>query len=86
MRHNELHLYETPSMNFLGHPINAFHFVRHVASGWTNVRENVLSDDVIALKEDLGWHNENNLWLITCASYEEPKTMKACPSAKMLSN
>ena len=61
MRHNELHLHETPSMSFLGHPINAFHFVRHVASGWTNVRENVLSDDVIALKEDFGELNLMNL-------------------------
>ena len=55
MRHNELRLFETPNISFLGHPINAFHFVRHVASGWTNVRENVLADDTMSLKEDLGW-------------------------------
>ena len=54
MRHNELKLNETPNYNFLGHPINAFHFVRHVASGWTDVRQNVISDDVISLKEDFG--------------------------------
>jgi hypothetical protein len=33
MRHNELKLNEEPNIDFLGHPINAFHFVRHVASG-----------------------------------------------------
>ena len=56
MRHNELKLNETPNYDFLGQPINAFHFVRHVASGWTDVRQNVISDDVISLKEDLGKH------------------------------
>jgi len=54
MRHNELKLFETPNYEFLGHPINAFHFVRHVAAGWTDVRENVIADDVITIKEDLG--------------------------------
>ena len=54
MRHNELKLNEEPNIDFLGHPINAFHFVRHVAAGWTDVRENVIADDVITIKEDLG--------------------------------
>jgi hypothetical protein len=54
MRHNELRLFETPNYEFLGHPINGFHFVRHVAAGWTDVRENVLPDDVITIKDDLG--------------------------------
>lgn len=52
-RHYELKLDEKPNYDFLGHPINAFHFVRHVASGWANIKENVLSDDVIDIKSDL---------------------------------
>ena len=54
MRHYELKLNETPSIEFLGHPINGFHFVRHVASAWNDVRKNVLADDVVSVKDDLG--------------------------------
>ena len=114
MRHNELQLNVNPNIDFLGQPINAFHFVRHVAAGflsaitfsssskkvsiqplkpfnivfsffdekyfrchsycyfnskiifqflirfflyltgWTDVRKNVLANDVIDLKDDFG--------------------------------
>ena len=27
-------LNETPNYDYLGHPLNAYHLVRHVASGW----------------------------------------------------
>ena len=27
-------LNQTPNYDYLGHPLNAYHVVRHVASGW----------------------------------------------------
>ena len=32
---NELN--DTPNLDYLGHPINAYHFIRHVASGWKRI-------------------------------------------------
>ena len=26
-----------PNLDYLGHPINAYHFIRHVASGWKRI-------------------------------------------------
>ena len=45
-----------PSYDFLGHPINAYHFVRHVASGWKHVQDHVignatLRDNLNSLKD-----------------------------------
>ena len=30
-------LNDTPNLDYLGHPINAYHFIRHVASGWKRI-------------------------------------------------
>ena len=30
-------LNRTPSYTHLGHPINAYHLIRHVASGWNKI-------------------------------------------------
>ena len=54
--HKELQLDQGPNYKFLGHPINAYHFIRHVASGWQEVQnhitgENQLHDDLLKLKE-----------------------------------
>ena len=54
--HKELNLDRGPNYEFLGSPINAYHFVRHVASGWKSIQENVIGDgsilnDLVALKE-----------------------------------
>ena len=27
-------LNQTPNYDYLGHPLNAYHLIRHVASGW----------------------------------------------------
>ena len=35
----------------MGHPINAYHFVRHVASGWKNIQDNVIGNET--LRENL---------------------------------
>ena len=45
--HHELHLDSGPNYDFLGHPINAYHFVRHVASGWKHIQDNVIGNGTI---------------------------------------
>ena len=35
--HHLHELNDTPNLDYLGHPINAYHFIRHVASGWTRI-------------------------------------------------
>ena len=38
MKNHYLHgLNGTPNYSHLGHPINAYHLIRHVASGWDKV-------------------------------------------------
>lgn len=54
--HYELQLDKGPNYDFLGHPINAYHFVRHVASGWKHVQDHVignatLRDNLNSLKD-----------------------------------
>ena len=54
MKHHKIHkLNESPNYDYLGHPINAYHLIRHVASGWSNILENVMNDDVFGVIEDL---------------------------------
>ena len=31
----------------MGHPINAYHFVRHVASGWKHVQDHVIGNGTL---------------------------------------
>ena len=33
-------LNQAPNFNHLGHPLNAYHLIRHVASGWNYLMEN----------------------------------------------
>ncbi len=49
--HQALKLDQGPNYDFLGHPVNAYHFVRHVASGWQKVQDNVIGNGT--LREDL---------------------------------
>ena len=44
-------LNQTPNYNYLGHPINAYHFIRHVASGWDLVLKDML--------ENKSWLHDN---------------------------
>ena len=38
LENHDLHqLNDTPNLDYLGHPINAYHFIRHVASGWKRI-------------------------------------------------
>ena len=35
--HYMQNLNQTPNYDYLGHPLNAYHLIRHVASGWNNL-------------------------------------------------
>ena len=52
--HKRLTLDKAPNYDFLGHPINAYHFVRHVGNGWAKIR-----DDLAAANID---RNETTEW------------------------
>lgn len=53
--HKELQLNQTPNFDFLGHPLNAYHFVRHVAIGWSQIRKIILKNDTkFDNEEDIG--------------------------------
>ena len=47
-------LNQTPNYRYLSHPINSFHLIRHVASGWDNIVKYILKDEVSDLPDDLG--------------------------------
>ena len=51
LSHKQLHLDEKPNYEFLGHPINAYHFVRHVASRWKDIQNEVIGNETI--RDDL---------------------------------
>ena len=58
VKHHYIHqLNQTPNYDYLGHPVNAYHLIRHVASGWDNILNNVMSDDIFSLVHDLGMHS-----------------------------
>ena len=53
--HHKIHqLNQIPNYDYLGHPVNAYHFIRHVSSGWASVIDNVMNNDTFSLIEDLG--------------------------------
>ena len=38
IKNHHLHkLKDEPNFDYLGHPVNAYHFIRHVASGWKKI-------------------------------------------------
>ena len=38
IKDHHLHqLSDAPNLDYLGHPINAYHLIRHVASGWNRI-------------------------------------------------
>jgi len=55
VKHHKIHqLNQTPNYDYLGHPVNAYHFIRHVASGWATVLDEVMeNNDTISLIQDL---------------------------------
>jgi hypothetical protein len=60
--HYYLKLNQTPNNEYLGHPINAFQFIQHIATGWYFVTEHALNNDPW-WKENMGtlfWNNVAN--------------------------
>jgi len=54
VKNHQIHqLNQTPNYDYLGHPVNAYHFIRHVASGWASVLDEVMNDDTLSLTENL---------------------------------
>ena len=47
-------LNQTPNYHYLSHPINSFHLIRHIASGWNNIMKNVLGNEVNDSTDALG--------------------------------
>jgi len=52
-QHHKHGLNQTPNYDYLGHPINAYHLIRHVASGWQNVKKSVINEEIYSLVHDL---------------------------------
>ncbi len=44
-QHYLLGLNREPNYDFLGHPLNAYFFVRHVAHGWTMIKRSLAGID-----------------------------------------
>ena len=44
--HRRLTLDTEPNYDFLGHPLNAYHFVRHVGNGWAKIRETLHKSNI----------------------------------------
>ena len=58
--HKKLKLDQEPSIDYIGHPINAFNFIKHSAQGWRIFNENVnerLNETVPALNYILNRDN-----------------------------
>ena len=55
-QHKLLGLDEEPNYDFLGHPINAYLFVRHVAHGWSFIKESLEKVD-LNKTQDFGNHH-----------------------------
>ena len=42
--HYSLEMQNKSKSEYLGHPINAYHLIRHVALGWDGINENILQN------------------------------------------
>ena len=62
-----LKLNETPNIEQLGHPINAYHLIRHITFGWNTITTEILNNktwwrynlaSIISynLEDDMGRH------------------------------
>ena len=63
--HYMQNLNQTPNYDYLGHPINSYHLIRHVASGWNNIMKNLKDEDtkVEDVAEDFGMFLNNSITL-----------------------
>ena len=49
----------TPNYDHLGHPINAYHLIRHVASGWNKIVKNKVEINKWVIKNSKKEHWRN---------------------------
>ena len=69
VKNHKIHqLNKPPNYDYLGHPVNAYHFIRHVASGWASVLDKVMNDDTLSLIEDIGIYS--SYFLMSPISYK----------------
>ena len=52
-QHYDSELYQKPKDHQLGHPINSYHLIKHIALGWPAVQKEVLSNNTY-LKQNFG--------------------------------
>ena len=60
---HQLHkLNDTPNLDYLGHPINAYHFIRHVASGWKRILDDgpQINNWIEKMAGKIVWNNLSN--------------------------
>ena len=53
---------QDPNFDYLGHPLDAYHFVRHVATGWERVREELIfkANSTTEFQEEAGENESGN--------------------------
>ena len=51
--HDQSRLDQEPSCHKIGHPVNAYHLIRHVALGWPAIDKDVLNNNTY-LTQNLG--------------------------------
>ena len=66
--HKTHQLNQAPNYDYLGHPVNAYHLIRHVASGWATVLDEVMNNDTLSLIEDIGIYS--SYFLMSPISYK----------------
>ena len=52
-QHDQSRLDQEPSSHEIGHPVNAYHLIRHVALGWPAIDKDVLNNNTY-LTQNLG--------------------------------
>ena len=60
MKYHHLHkLNATPNLYYLGHPINAYHLIQHVASGWNRILNDAprINDWITHNTGQIMWNN-----------------------------
>ena len=60
IKNHHLHkLNATPNLDYLGHPINAYHLIRHVASGWKRILNDAsrINDWITHNTGQIMWNN-----------------------------
>ena len=52
-QHDQSRLDQEPNSHDIGHPVNAYHLIKHVALGWRAIEKDILNNDTY-LTQNLG--------------------------------